>query len=697
MSFLARCVLLISIAFLTACLPSTIAVPSTRCKFFIAADGFYRVTSAELQTAGIAIDTIDAATLQLYRGDQPVAIRVQGAGKNLTLDFYARAGDSPHSAFTIYWLTWDAQPGMRMREIVLPEIDAPPSTAVESSIRFAPARVYAPQPGDAAPSWFWQTLDAPITATIPITLPDALPGFARLRVNVWGNTPGAHHLRVEFNDARGADEFWEGRGAHEFEIAIEPRAEVNTLQLRAPGDPRALADVILLSSLEITYTRRLLAQNDQLEFETRAGNFRVAGFRGGAIELYDITAPDEPQRVANAIITPGAITFRTDDPGARRWLTLDPSTARRVSKIAPMPLTNLRARENQADYLILAHPDLATAAQPLAQWRAQRGLATRVITTEEIYDEFNFGAASPDAIRVFLDFAQREWRAPAPRFVLLLGKASYDTRDVLNAPNKNLVPTFLVDTLNAEKIASEHAFVARAENDPRPVIALGRIPAQTPDQVARVVRKIIAYETGAPADWRARALLVADDKSPEFVAMADTLAGQLPAHIHAQKIYLAELGGDVKRARAELIARWNAGAGALVYIGHGAVDTWAAGPLFSAAHLGALKNDDRLPIVFTPTCLDGFFNHPRADSLVEELLFKADGGTVAGIAPTGVSFADAQGELMRALFAELFHAPRPTLGEALARAKQKLAPGSRAQREVIATFVLLGDPALAPR
>jgi hypothetical protein len=282
--------------------------------------------------------------------------------------------------------------------------------------------------------------------------------------------------------------------------------------------------------------------------------------------------------------------------------------------------------------------------------------------------------------------------------VLLVGKASYDYRDYLQGPNKNLLPTFLVDTPNSEKTASDNQFAVMSQTDIRPAFAIGRIPAKTPDQVARVISKAIAYESGArSADWRKRAVFAADDKSPEFAAMSNALVAQLPEGIQAQRIYLSERGGDVKVARAELIAQWNAGASMLTYVGHGSVDLWAAGPLFGTTYLSEIRNGERLPILFTPTCLDGFFYHPLEDSLAEELLFKADGGIVAGIVPTGVSFASAQSEFMNALFAELFEKSAPTLGEAFTWAKQTINADSPDVREVIETFVLLGDPALQSR
>ena len=49
---------------------------------------------------------------------------------------------------------------------------------------------------------------------------------------------------------------------------------------------------------------------------------------------------------------------------------------------------------------------------------------------------------------------------------------------------------------------------------------------------------------------------------------------------------------------------------------------------------------------------------------------------------------------MGALFDQLFVQHAPTLGEAIMRAKQKVSGTDLETREVIDTFVLLGDPAL---
>ncbi|MBI4786896.1 MAG: hypothetical protein HY782_07620 [Chloroflexi bacterium] len=688
---------LISLISLLAC---SAPPPAPRYKIPISANGLYRITATTFQAAGIDLAKVDAATLQLFRGDTEIAVRVQGEGNNLALDFYGQASDSPYSAFTVYWLRWGVEKGKRMRETNsesrISNLQLP-ITGLQDTIQLEHPVLYNAQAGPPGQPWFWQSLTAPMTTTITATLPAAIPAPAQLSVNLWGLTQHAanpdHHLRVFFNDTRVADESWDGQGTRVIQAALPPaavRAGENTVRLVAPGDTKAAADIVLLTSIQITYTRRLAAQRDTLEFQGGRGTYRVQEFSGDAVEVFDISEPREPGRVLNTNAGARTVTFASDSETPRRWLAVANTGIRAVPRLVAMQTANLRERVRGSDYVIITHPDFVDALQPLVKWRGERGLKPVVVTTSEIYDEFNAGAESPLALRAFLDSMK-----PAPRFVLLVGKASYDYRDYLNGPNKNLVPTFLVDTKHLKQAASDNWFVATSASDIHPQSAIGRIPAKTPEQVTRVVDKIIAYESGSRKDdWRSRAIFIADDKEPTFAAMSDALAAKLPARLSSQKVYLAARGGDVSQTRADLVSRWNAGALLLTYIGHGSVKTWAMGPLFSTDDLGAIKNGERLPILFTPTCLDGFFYHPVDDSLAEELLFKNDGGIIAGVVPTGLSVPEAQEELMDLLFAELFDNAAPTLGQALMRAKQQLKADSPEAREIVETFGLLGDPAL---
>jgi len=677
------------------------AGPPTRFKLFVSTNGIYHVSASTLQKAGAEVDKLDAKTLQLFLGDKEIPIRAQGDGNNLSFDFYGQASDSMYSAFNVYWLTFGAQAGKRMSETTVSPPRGTPKDSFSSQVHLEHPTLYASQFGDSNAPWFWQSLTAPATTTITITLPSAVSAQAQLRVNLWSGTQDPanpdHHMRAFFNDARVSDQTWDGQGARAITATVPAtsvRAGVNTLRLVAPGDTKAQADVNLLSSIDITFTRRFTAQEDALEFNGTAGTYRLDGFSGDAIELFDVTDPSAPTRLISSTITARTISFSTDTTTAHRWLAVGPNARKPIERIEPMTFGSLRTLNRQADYIVITHPSFVSALQPLVRWRETHGLKARVVTTTQVYDEFGFGNVSPLAIRAFLDWIQQNWKTTPPRFVLLVGKASYDYRDYTQGVNKNLLPTYLVDTPNLRQAASDNWFVASDAKTDRPALALGRIPAKTPEQLTQVINKIIQYESGQAADWKQRAVFVADDKDPSFQSMADTLAGQVRPGMQSQKVYLADHQGDVKTTRADIINRWNNGALILSYIGHGSIDTWAEGPLFSAENLGEIKNGERLPILITPTCLDGFFYHPQRDSLAEDLLFKSDGGIIAGLVPTGLSIPDAQSQLMQELFHQLFSNPAPTLGQAILRAKQQVAADSPNMREVIDTFGLLGDPGL---
>ncbi|GAH40196.1 unnamed protein product, partial [marine sediment metagenome] len=109
----------------------------------------------------------------------------------------------------------------------------------------------------------------------------------------------------------------------------------------------------------------------------------------------------------------------------------------------------------------------------------------------DLYDEFNYGAKSPWALRDFLTRAYDNW-SPQPRFVLLVGEASFDPRDYLGLGGLDLVPTKLVDT-DFIKTASDDWFID-FNDDGLPEMAAGRLPVHSVEEAETMIGKIIAYE-----------------------------------------------------------------------------------------------------------------------------------------------------------------------------------------------------------
>jgi hypothetical protein len=63
------------------------------------------------------------------------------------------------------------------------------------------------------------------------------------------------------------------------------------------------------------------------------------------------------------------------------------------------------------------------------------------VAIEDVYNQFGFGEEGPDPVKAFIAYAYPFWQRPSPRYVLLLGDATYDPKDFLKTGTKDRVPT----------------------------------------------------------------------------------------------------------------------------------------------------------------------------------------------------------------------------------------------------------------
>jgi hypothetical protein len=682
-----------------------------RVKIGVEADGLYRLTAADLQPTGFDLAAADLTRLRLSNRGRPVPLRVVGQGRNRAIEFFGTAIDTRYTDTNVYWLDVGEGPADRLADRPVGSPTAP-QTSRQATVRFEHNTVYWSKEGVVSDDrWYWQSLTAPITVTLPFTLVRRLDGPALLRAAFLGanrtlQSPN-HRVVVTVNGQVVGEAAWDGQTEFGFSADLPAGLlhDHNTLTLTMPGTP-GQPDLALFDWFEVSFPQALIADSDRLLFDATGGSYQVTGFSDSQIDVFDVTDPLSPTRLSGLSPVGNGANYGVAfaDEGSRHYLAVGPNGALRPAWVAPGPPVDLRTASFGADYVIITHPSLLEAIKPLADWRQSQGLRVVTVTIDQVYDAFSDGLIDPAAIRAFLRHARATWAPPAPRFVLLVGKASYDYRDYLGGPNRSLVPTMMLPTAFLGEAPSDNWLVALDEGSPLPSMAVGRLPAKTPAELAVAVSKIVAYEQ-APSpqpspsgrgdnNWRQRLLFVADDKEPTFARFVDDLAGSLPAGFTSERIYLKDFSGKERgqAARARILAEFDQGALAVAYIGHGAIRTWAAESIFTADDVPVLNNDSRLPLLITPTCLDGFFAHPREDSLTEELLWRRDGGIVAGFVPTGLTLPGSQDPLIRAFFDAFFRQGK-SVGEAIQEAKRGLPNGGQGLEDVIETFTLLGDPA----
>jgi hypothetical protein len=388
------------------------------------------------------------------------------------------------------------------------------------------------------------------------------------------------------------------------------------------------------------------------------------------------------------------VRFQDDgDLGVRTYVIADDEGLRPPVGIVPAGGVDVRQNAAGADYIAVVHPDFVEALQPLVDYRRSQGLRVTVASIDDVYDAFSYAMPDPGAIRDFMVYARDNWQEPAPRFLLLVGDASYDYLGFLPNSTSNFVPTYLLATHFVGETASDNWFVSLETESDQPDMAVGRIPAQTAQQVADVVAKTLAYEQGKiEGDWAEKALFVADDKESNFQEIADDLAStRIPQSYQVEKIYL----GQAENPNEQLLQSLKEGVGLVTYVGHGSMNVWAQEKILQTADVAGLDNQ-ALPFMMTMTCLVGYFHHPQATSMGEELLFKPNGGVVAALVPTSESLATDQSELASSIYTHLF-GDASTVGEAIMLGKRDLTQERETMQDLIETFLLLGDPALRLR
>jgi hypothetical protein len=396
--------------------------------------------------------------------------------------------------------------------------------------------------------------------------------------------------------------------------------------------------------------------------------------------VVDITHPEQVFKVKGKVMAQSsgyAITVSVPGSGQRTLLAFTEETVKEVAGVALNLASDWQNRAQGADFVIIAHRNFLESLQPLKELRELQDWSVALVDVEDLYDEFNYGAKNPWALRDFLARTYDNW-APQPRFVLLVGEASFDPRNYLGLGEFDLVPTKLVET-SYIKTASDDWFVD-FNDDGLPEMAVGRLPVYSAEEAETMIEKIIAYEdvAGTMND----VLLVADANDIiDFEAATVGIAELLPAYMVVSQIF----HGQNPSARSDLLNSLNQGQLLVNYIGHGSAETWS-GDLFSSSDALGLTNSPYLPFFIGMTCLNGYF-HDYYDNLAEALMKAEQGGAVAVWTSSGLTDVYEQVIMNQELIKLLFNGEGLTLGEAVVRAKQVVS-----DQDIRKTWILFGDP-----
>jgi hypothetical protein len=354
--------------------------------------------------------------------------------------------------------------------------------------------------------------------------------------------------------------------------------------------------------------------------------------------------------------------------------------------------SRLRRRRNRADWVLITTIELMAAGEVLAAHRRSQGLRTMVVGLEDVYDEFNHGIRSAEAIWRFLRHAYTRWSL-GPRYTVLAGEGSHDYMNYLGFGD-SLIPSLLTPTPDG-LFPSDNLFADVEGNDWLPEIAIGRLPVIDAAELEAVVAKIVAYERNTDIDgWGRRVLLSADaaEELADFAADSDIVANHVPVEFAVNRVYVDDLGEA--EARHRMLAQLAAGNAYVNFYGHGGhlgLGNFRPG-LLTADDVATLGNGQKLPVVTAFTCLAGQFGFPGQESVGELLMVTPDGGAAAEWVPSGLSEHDQARILGEAFYGSAFGSTRQSVGETIAGAQRRFAR-NREDRYLLDIYNPIGDPA----
>ena len=664
-------------------------------KITIREEGWYSVKREDLMAAGLDPNA-QPGSLQLYLRGREVPISVVGGENSFDrIEFYATGQDTPSTDAHVYWLTSTGRDGQRIKH-VKSEGTPQTSTSFPFTVERKDRTIYFSglRNGDR------ENFFGPVISTVPIEQTLALSHLAsnsaappHVEIKLQGVTAVSHMVGVQLNGTFVGQVSFTGQA--EGSLAVDPQQSLlnegtNIVSFTGQGGP---SDISLVGSIRITYQHTFIADEDSLRFIVPGNQeVRIAGFRSSAVRVMDITDLDLPTEIDGKVEEDKsgfAITVTPPAPGNRTLIAFSDSEKKHPASLAANVPSNWRQKEQTADLVIIARHDFFSAADTLKSARQKQGFKVALVDIEDICDEFNYGEKSPQTVKDFLTFAGANWKL-APRFVLLIGDASFDSRNYLGAGDFDLVPTKLVDTEFMETASDD--WLADFNNDGLPEMALGRLPARTSDEAEVMIKKILDYASGRTSE---EALLVADlNDGYDFETATRQLRSLLPSSLRIEEIDRGAL--DPTTAKRQLLEGIVRGPRVVNYAGHGNVDLWR-GELLTDADAGSLANSERPTVFVLMTCLNGYFQDPVLDGLAESLMKVEAGGAVAVWASSGMTLPTEQWlmnqELYRLLFGRTSGGARPvTLGEAVVRAK-----ASVGDQDMRRTWILFGDPTMQVR
>ena len=176
-------------------------------------------------------------------------------------------------------------------------------------------------------------------------------------------------------------------------------------------------------------------------------------------------------------------------------------------------------------------------------------------------------------------------------------------------------------------------------------VGLGRVPVRTVEDVEAFTEKVIAYDSRYPSTPFATQMIYTCTDSPAYPKVRNSWDGYLSkvwrggkaARFFSKETPWDEDGqpGSYPLSAENLVSLFNGKTTGKLHIhGHGMLPFWVLErSRFTSAHIKKLNNDGAYPLITTVSCNTGEYDNIKDPSIVEAILRRPKGGSVAVVAP----------------------------------------------------------------
>jgi len=722
----------------------------------VADKAVYRLTHGDLQNAGVPVGSVDPRQIQIFHRGVEQAILVAGQADAVfdasdyieffgnrndgTLDkgLYKPATLQPHNYYnlysdtTAYFLTWSMAAGKRISDFTELNVAALPVQAHHEATRMLINKeqysggnllsdVLRFTHFDEGEGWTGvairqsQNIDYTINQ---ITQPVQVAGNPQLEILLVGRDQIPHTAQIYAGQNAGSlrlldTHTFNGFAATKltYPLAWSDVDATGSITIRLVAPP----EVNNRLQFSASYVRVVFPQTFQIILPVER-TFRLAENAGGK-SYVEWSGANASTRVWDVTDAENPVTIGTQLTGATLQAMVDQTQTSRELFVfdnvrsATLKRVNFRSlTPSQHNYIIISHQDLMQAAggfanpvKAYAGYRASEvggGYDTLVVTVDQLYNQFNYGETSPQAIYEFMRYMVGEG---SPKYLFLIGKG----RDVSSGYHRLVNPSASIAKDFVPPAGSPGADITYTAGlngtTYEPAVPTGRLSATTAGQVASYLNKIIESESSIPQTWQKKGLHLSGGIQPnELIIFREYMDGFKATAEQPQ------WGGAITTIAkrdpnpVELINisdQVNAGVNLVTFFGHSSSSTIDIDIGFATDPTLGYNNAGKYPVFLINGCNAGnFFSNTQAFG--EDWMNAQNKGARAFIAHSSFGFTYSL-QYYSSLFYQVGFTNTNFIGKGIgdvqkevARVYMQSAPAIMANITQVQQMVLLGDPAV---